>query len=133
MPEALRVDVEASNKRQSRSCPPKGTSVHVILPFELFLRAIWPSDQHRRKKYMRLTGAKESTAKHRVSGKRNPSYEEIVAILRGDFGGDWIEHAMGDANPTWYRTMRRARNIGALRRQVAEQNKRLQQLELDVE
>ena len=112
-------------------CPPKGTNVHVFLPFELFLRQIWHQD--RTKNYMRLTGAKSSTAKHRVSGRRDPDYAEIIAIVRSDFGLDWLRHAMGDANPKWWRNVRKAQGIGQMRRELAEHGRRLAQIEMEID
>lgn len=105
--------------------------MHVILPFELFLRTIWPED--RAKNYMRLTGAKSTTAKHRVSGKRDPDYPEIAFILRSDHGFDLLEHIMGEANPKWWRGVRKARGLGDMRRQLLEQQRRIAQLELSLD
>lgn len=129
--EASRKVARTANKRGLQTCPSKGTNVHFILPFELFLRTIWPTD--RAKKYMRLTGAKPSTTKHRVSGRRNPDYEEIIAIVRSEHGFEFIEHIMGDANPKWWRGVRKARGLGDMRRQLAEQQRRIAQLEMAID
>jgi hypothetical protein len=105
--------------------------VHHILPFELFLRAIWPHD--RAKNYMRITGAKPSTVKHRISGKRTPDYVEIVAILRSDYGYEFLDHVMGDAKPRWWRGVAKARSLSAMRKQLDEQRRRIEQLELTMD
>lgn len=110
----------------------KRTKVREILPFELFLREIWPED--RTKNYMRLTGIKPDTAKLRVSGKRPPpAYDEIAAVLRSEHGFKFLQHIMGDARPAWFASVTKAKDIGALRRQVAEQQRRLTQMEMGLE
>lgn len=108
--------------------------MHQILPFELFLRAVWPPDRskNRAKLYARITGAKLRTAKYRFSGKRDPDYMEIVAILRSEYGFDFLKHVMGDAAPSWWATVSRARNIGDMRRQQADLHRRIAQLEMQV-
>lgn len=120
-----------SNKRGARKCPSKGTNVHHILPFERFLRAIWPHD--RAKNYMRITGAKPSTAKHRISGRRDPDYAEIVALLRSEQGYAFLEYAMGDAGPAWWRGIRKTRSLAKMRRELDEQRRRIEQLELSID
>ena len=105
--------------------------MHQILPFELFLREIWPQD--RTKNYMRLTGAAQRTAKRRLSGKHPPDYAEIAAILRSEYGFHLLQHIMGDARPKWFSGIERARSIGELRRRVAEQQRQLAQFEMAIE
>lgn len=105
--------------------------MHHILPFELFLRTIWPHD--RAKNYMRITHAKPSTTKHRIAGRRDPDYVEIAKILRSDHGFEFLQHVMGDANPKWWRGVQKARGLGDMRRQLAEQQRRIAQLELSIE
>jgi hypothetical protein len=131
MGESSRALARTANKRGSRSCPSKGTNVHLILPFELFLRTIWPHD--RAKNYMRLTGARPSTAKHRVSGKRTPDYAEIVVVLRSEHGFAFLRHIMGDAHPKWWRGVQKARGLGEMRRQLLEQQRRIAQLEMAID
>lgn len=128
---ASRKTARIPNKHGLQSCPSTGTNVHLILPFELFLRTIWPSD--RAKNYMRLTGAKPSTAKHRVSGKRDPDYPEIVVVLRSEHGFEFLQHIMGDSNPKWWRGVQKARGLGDMRRQLAEQQRRISQLEMAID
>jgi hypothetical protein len=40
---------------------------------------------------------------------------------------------MGDAKPKWWRGVQRARSLGTLRKEVAEHNKRIAQLELAID
>ena len=122
---------ESPKSTRPKSYPSKGNDVRHVLPFELFLREIWPQD--RTKNYMRITGTKVSTAKHRVSGKFPPDYAEIAAILRSEHGFQLLKHIMGDARPQWFSGVERARNIGAMRRQLAEQQRKLAQFEMEIE
>ena len=122
---------KSANSRGVKSGPSKGQKwpekVHRILPFELFLRQIWPQD--RTKKYMHLTACAERTAKRRLSGA-DPDYAEVVAMLRSEHGFEFLEHVMGDASPKWWKGVRKARGLGDMRRQLAEQQRRIAQLEM---
>ncbi len=84
----------------------------------------------RTKNYMRLTGKSERAAKYQIAGESQPSYPDIVAILRSEHGFDFLEHVMGDAVPKWWRGVRKARGLGDMRRQLAEQQRRIAQLEM---
>ena len=131
MLERVRAEPDFVKSRPAKCCPPKGNKLRQLLPFELFLRELWPED--RTKNYMRLTGAKVRTAKHRIEGKHPPDYAEIAAILRSEHGFKFLQHIMGDARPSWFASVSKAKDIGALRRQLAEQQRRLTQMEMGLE
>lgn len=131
MPQTVRAADDTANSARAKICPPKGNSLHHILPFERFLREIWQTD--RMKNYMRLTGAKPSTAKQRVRGKFAPDYSEIVMILRSQHGWEWIKHALGDDRPEWFASVERAKNISETRKAHATLSRRIAQLEMQVE
>lgn len=131
MGESLRAAIDFVKSTPVKSDPSKGQKVRKLLPFELFLRELWPED--RIKNYMRLTGAGFETAKRRTAGKHPPDYEEIAAILRSEHGFKFLRHIMGDARPAWFASVTKAKDIGALRRQVAEQQRRLTQMEMGLE
>jgi hypothetical protein len=82
---------------------------------------------------MRVTGAKPSTAKLRVRGKRLPDYPEIVAILRSAHGYEWIKHALGEERPEWFTAFERAKSIGETRKLQAQVQRRIAQLEMQIE
>lgn len=124
--------VESASVRKAKTpraqlCPSKGTGVHQILPFELFLQAIWPTD--RIKNIQRVTRKSVRAIKYQLAG-RPPGYEDIVAILRSDHGFELLEHVMGDHRPPWWRNVRKARGLGDMRRQLADQQRRIAQLEM---
>ena len=131
MSAALAARPKKSNSRGAKVCTSKCNNLHKILPFELFLRAVWPAD--RTKNYMRLTGLSERTAKYRSDGVPPPGYGEIVAILRSDHGFDFLEHVMGQASPKWWKSVRKARGLGDMRRQLADQQRRIAQLEMQLD
>lgn len=131
MRQTVAVAQEIAKTERAQKCTPKRTHVRQILPFESFLREIWPED--RTKNYMRLTGAKVRTAKYRVAGKRPPDYAEIVAILRSEHGFRFLKHALGDARPQWFSGVERAKNIGDMRRRLAQQQRELAQLEMEID
>jgi hypothetical protein len=124
------VTRETTNPERAKNCPSGRNNLHHILPFERFLREIWPAD--RTKNYMRLTGAKQSTAKQRVRGKFAPDYAEIAAIIRSEHGYEFIKHILGDVRPEWFTAIERAKNIGETRKLHAQLQRRLAQLEMDV-
>lgn len=115
----------------AKRCTSKCNTLHQILPFELFLRAVWPVD--RTKNYMRLTGKSERAAKYQIAGDSQPSYTDIVAVLRSEHGFDFLQHVMGDARPKWWRGVQKARGLGDMRRQLAEQQRRIAQLEMQID
>lgn len=117
-----------SNSPGAKRCTSKCNNLHSILPFELFLRTVWPSD--RTKNYMRLTGKSERAAKYQLAGETQPSYSDIVAILRSEHGFDFLKHVMGEATPKWWKSVRKARGLGDMRRQLADQQRRIAQLEM---
>jgi hypothetical protein len=114
-----------------RTVPSKGQNVRHILPFEAFLREIWPQD--RTKNYMRVTGATMRTAKRRIAGNHPPDYLEIAAILRSEHGYRFLQHIMGDERPRWFSGVERAKQIGDMRRQAADHARRIAQLEMLVD
>jgi hypothetical protein len=123
--------VELAKTPGVRTGTPKRQNVHFILPFEQFLRTIWPAD--RTKNYMRLTGAKMRTAKRRLAGDGSPDYAELVAVLRSEHGFALLQHVMGDHRPQWWSGVSRAKHLGDLRKQVAEQQRKIAQLEMSIE
>ena len=82
---------------------------------------------------MRLTGAKMRTAKHRIAGNRPPDYQELIAILRSEHGFAFLQFIMGGHCPAWWSGVSRAKNLGDMRRQIAQQQRRLAQLEMEIE
>src|SRR3569832_211156 len=131
MLERVRAEPDFVKSAPGKSDQSTGQKIRKLLPFELFLRELWPED--RIKNYMRLTGAMFETAKRRTAGKHPPDYEEIAAILRSEHGFKFLQHIMGDARPSWFASVTKAKDIGALRRQVAEQQRRLTQMEMGLE
>lgn len=118
---------EKANQPRAKNCTPKCNTLHPILPFEQFLRAVWPVDTA--KKASRITGKSLRMVKYQLAGS-DPKYRDIVAIIRSEYGYAFLQHVMGNADPAWWRGVQKAKSIGAIRRDVAEQNKRLAQLEL---
>jgi hypothetical protein len=135
MPTLSVARVESADRRKAKipraqPCPSKGTGVHQILPFELFLRAVWPSD--RIKNIQKVTNRSERAIKYQLAG-RAPGYEDIVKFLRSDYGFEFLEHVMGDAKPNWWSAVQKARGLGDMRRQLNEQQRRIAQLEMAVD
>lgn len=132
MPQTVRVTGEIANSPRVQKCPRRGANVHRFLPFELFLREVWPVERNRVKSYMRLTGAKESTAKHRLKLRRKPSCDEIAAILRSEYGYEFLKYLLGDVRPAWFTAVERAKAIGETRKAHAALTRRIAQLEMEI-
>lgn len=120
-----------SNPARAKACTSKGNPLHHILPFELFLRAVWPTDTV--KKVGRITGKSERSIKYQLAGELPPSFTDAVAILRSEHGFEFLQHIIGDAKPKWWRGVQKARGLGDMRRQLAEQQRRIAQLEMAID
>ncbi|MEI9804145.1 MAG: hypothetical protein WDN48_06315 [Pseudolabrys sp.] len=130
MAEASAAARKSAKSPSAKLCTSKGKVLHQILPFELFLRTIWPHD--RAKNYCRVTGKSLRTAKYKLAGGV-PDFEDAVAILRSEHGFDFLQHVMGEAKPKWWRGVIKARSLGDMRRQLSEQQRRIAQLELAID
>lgn len=64
-----------------------------------------------------LTGLSERSAKYRMSGEREFTADELAALIRSEDGFEFLTALMADAQPAWWRTVRRAFALGDLRRQ----------------
>src|SRR5262245_49883737 len=130
MGESSRGAARAANKRGAQACTPKGTGVHHILPFERWAHSVWP--EHHAKQLQRITQRKLRTIKYQLAG-RDPSYADIVAVLQSEHGFSFLQFAMADAKPTWWRGIAKARSLSTMRKQLDEQRRRIEQLELSLD
>jgi hypothetical protein len=120
-----------ANPKGARSCPPKGNAVHHMLPFERWARAAWPQDGA--KNLGRLIKRSLRTCKYQLAGTRDPSYADVIALLRSEHGFSFLQFMMGDAEPAWWRGIAKARGLASLRKQLADAQRRIAQLEMDFE
>jgi hypothetical protein len=123
--------VRKAKQAGARPCTSKCNPLHQILPFELFLRAVWPTDSVKR--IARVTGKSDRTIKYQLAGELPPSFTDAVAILRSEHGFEFLQHVMGDTKPKWWRGVQKARGLGDMRRQLAEQQRRIAQLEMAID
>lgn len=130
MPAVESIRAANANSGRAKPCPPKGNNLHQILPFELFLRRIWPHDTP--KLASKFTGKSIRQIKYQLAGQ-SPSFTDAVAFLRSEHGFEFLQHVMGDAQPRWWREVNKARSLGAMRRQLEDQRRRIAQLELAVD
>jgi hypothetical protein len=61
-------------------------------------------------------GLSERVAKHRISGTRAFTADELAALLRSEHGLDFLSAIMADAEPKWWVTVHSAFKLGAMRR-----------------
>lgn len=81
---------------------PETGNIHSALILRLkaiFPRKTWAS-------LAILTGTTERTAKHRVSGSREFTVEELRALLRSEHGFEFLSVLMADADCGWWRLCR---------------------------
>jgi hypothetical protein len=71
----------------------------------------------------------ESVAKHRISGRRDYSAEDLQRLLRSEEGIDFLVAIMGDATPTWWRWIMKVMTLAAVRRRQAEDAQEILKLE----
>lgn len=71
----------------------------------------------------------ESVAKHRISGRRDYSVEELQRLLHSEDGLDFLVAVMGDSTPTWWRWMTKVMTLAAVRRRQAEDAQEILKLE----
>ncbi len=130
MRESLRRAPRKANRPGAQSCTRKGTSVHYILPLERWARAVWPQKPVDNLKA--ITGRSVRTIKYQLRG-RPLSRDDIVALLRSEHGFSFLQYLMAGADPLWWKGIVRVRSVATLRRQIAEQQKRLAQLEFEID
>lgn len=61
-------------------------------------------------------GIKERAAKHRLSNRTAYTAEEFQALVRGDDGHDYLKAIMANANPKWWKPMKKALNSARFRK-----------------
>jgi hypothetical protein len=55
--------------------------------------------------------------------------ETLIALLRSDLGRDVLFALMGDASPDWFTRYRKQLDVNAVRRQLAESQRLIEQLQ----
>lgn len=94
-------------------------------------RGLWP-----RKTDLELaarTTASDRMARYWLAERYRLSADDLAALLRSDAGLDILEAIMGDAVPAWWRRVKRAASLSALRRAQEEQRQKIEQLELNLD
>lgn len=71
----------------------------------------------------------ESVAKHRISGRRDYSAEDLQRLLRSEEGIDFLVAIMGDSKPAWWRWITKVMTLAAVRRRQAEDAQEILKLE----
>lgn len=66
-----------------------------------------------------------------LSEKYDIPADALAALLRTDAGLSILEQIMGDARPVWWRRIKRASRMAELRRAQAEQQKMIEQIEME--
>lgn len=105
--------------------------MHHILPFERWAHTAWPLKPSAQ--LHAITRKSARTIKYWLAGERAPSYDDLVAILRSEDGFSLLQHLMGEARPKWWRGIAKARSLGAMRRELDAQRRRIEQLELSID
>jgi len=135
MTESSAARARKANLPGAKACTPKGkplhsAPVHKLLPLEQWARQVWPTGGAP-KNLARLINRSLRTAKYRLTATYPLDLDDVVRILRSDHGYSFLQFVMGDASPAWWRGLGKARGLAAMRRQMAELQRRLAQAELD--
>lgn len=94
-------------------------------------RSLWPSKTAL--ELARYTEASERLCRYWLANRYSLAADDLAALLRTDHGLHVLEAVMGDAKPKWWRRFRRASRLAALRQEQAEQLKKIEQLELELD
>lgn len=92
-------------------------------------RALWPL-----KTDMALaakTGASERMCRYWLAQRYDLSVDDLVALLRGEEGLQFLQAMMAGARPTWWRRFKRTARLSALRAAQEKQRREIEQLELE--
>lgn len=76
-----------------------------------------------------LCGVSTRAVEHWFSGRRDPSADALVAMLRSEIGGQVLAAIMGDAKPKWWTRHRRTVSLAALRKAQEEQRILIERME----
>jgi hypothetical protein len=80
-----------------------------------------------------ITGASLRTCKYWLAGRHDPSFADLIALLRSEDGFAVLQHLMADARPAWWRGIVRAKSLSRMRKELEEQRRRIEQLELELD
>lgn len=119
-----------ANSGGAKGCTQKGKVLHPILPFERWARSVWPIKPVANLRAVIQRSPR--TCKYRLKGL-DPDFADVIALLRSEFGFSFLEYLMADAEPAWWRGFRRASGLAAMRKKLAEAQRRIAQLELELE
>jgi hypothetical protein len=134
MRESSMAKVRKANLPGAKACTKKGrplhsAAVHKLLPLERWARQVWPIGAPKNLAF--LIGRSLRTSKYRLAGAYPLDLDDIVRILRSEHGYSFLQYMMADASPAWWRALGRARGLAAMRKQMAELQRRLAQAEMD--
>lgn len=115
------------NSGGAATCTAMARSCTVSAEINAVLRAVF----HRKTwaELIAITGVSERMAKHRMSQSRPYTADEIAALLRSEHGLNFLVAVMGDADPQWWRTVKRAFAIGTARREKQRLQDAINELE----
>lgn len=94
-------------------------------------RSLWPTKTAL--ELARHTEASERLCRYWLANRYSLSADDLAALLRTDHGLSVLEAVMGDARPKWWRRFKRASSLAALRQEQAEHQKKIEQLELELD
>lgn len=72
---------------------------------------------------------KERAAKHRLAGSRPYTVGELQTLFQSEYGLDYLEALMADAEPRWWMWLRKVMKLAAVRRRQAEDHQEVLLLE----
>lgn len=111
------------------ACSRKETALQINSIVMRAARILWPS-----KTALEISiraGVSERMAHYWLSEKYDIPAEALAALLRTDAGLSILEQIMGDAKPKWWRRIKRSSRIASLRAAQAEQQRLLEQYEME--
>lgn len=80
-----------------------------------------------------VTGRSLRTVKYQLAGASDLKLSDAVALLRSEHGFSLLAYLMAGAEPFWWRGIIKARNLASTRKALADAQRRLAQMEMDLE
>lgn len=104
-------------------------SVRLIDRLVIVAKGLWPNKTAAN--FAACAKVNQRTAEYWLARKSGMSLENFMALLQSDHGLEFIEAAMGNARPVYWKDFKRTITRGKLRREARELQKRIDENDAD--
>lgn len=127
-----RLTLESANLVTAIPCDKSSNNIRAIDAISFVAKQVF--ETKRAAHLAARSGAKTRMAEYWLAKKFDISGDALANLLCSDIGFEILEQLIHRAKrkPDWWKAFKHAKETGEVRRQVAEANKRLAQLEMQV-